>query len=368
MSWSLAWRGLAVPILLVALAAPALARVDDPGMKLGPDVAKNLALGLEHLGPPAVEVEVWPRLPAGDVTGFAKARFAARHLPERSALLVLGIDDKSLGIALGPAYAKAGVSQDLAGTLAARAYAPELAENRPAEGALALATQLHLALRLGRDPLAKDAAVVSLGQDGTPWWVWACLGLLASGGLGYGLNVWRKASKRARRKQRLGGILERVDVLEAVGRRAEPMLAAAHPQPDASWRELWEAAQAEHQAVAEAAVAVRKFLRKGAWDAAEKALAEAEPRLLGAEAQATALAAAIHKPFPLAFLQQAGEALKAYGRAEALDGRGGSEGRLATARRLLLQSPPDPEGALELLAAHEALSRPASGASGGSRS
>lgn len=347
----------AAALFLALQAAPAWARVDDPGLKLGPDVAKTLATGLEHLGPPLVEVEVWPKLPS-DADGFAKARFAARRLGERNALLLLGVDDQRLGVALGPAYAQAGVGPDLAATLAARAYFPEAKEGRPAEGALSLATQLHLALRLGRDPLAKDAAPVAMAQDGTPLWVWGSLGALLLGGSGYVLWAWRKANKRARRKARLAAILERVEVLEAVNRRAEPMLAASRPEAGAAWQGHWEAAEAEHLAVAQAAEAVRKALRRGAWDQAEGALATAEPRLLGAEARATALAAALHRPFPLNFLEQAQAALEAYGRAEAIEGRGGAEGRMATARRLLLQSPPDPEGVLELLAAHAALARP----------
>lgn len=350
--------GLALGLALaLAWGLPAQARVEDPALKLGPDVAKTLATGLEHLGPPPVEVEVWPKLPPGEAQAFAKARFGARRLPERTALLVIGADDRQLGIALGPSYLQGGVSQELAATLASRVYFPEAQEGHPAEGALALATQLHLALRLGRDPLAKDASPVALAKEGTPFWIWGSLGALALAGAGYGGWSWRKASRRRRRKARLGAILERVDALEAVGRRAEPMLAASQGDPGRPWHAAWTLAQAEHAAVAEAAQATRAALRRGAWDRAEAAVAEGEARATGAEARATAVAAASHRPDPEAFLGLAEQALTRYAEARALSGRGGSEERLATARRLLLQSPPDPAGALELLDAHAALAK-----------
>ena len=177
--------------LVLLLAAPAAARVEDPLELLGPGVAKSLDAELTNLHAADIDVVVTTHAPAGAAAEAAQV-FAQRKRGKEAGLVLVAARDATAGVAVGAAYVERGLTPARLAALVDQTVPKAFREGVPSEGVVALVREIKLAYTLGDRP----GYVPPTPPPRFPLWL-----VMALGALGVGAGAFALV-KRARRRYR----------------------------------------------------------------------------------------------------------------------------------------------------------------------
>lgn len=178
--------------LVLALAGPAAARVEDPLGLLGDGVAKSLQTELSNLHADDIDVVVTTSAPAGADVEAAQV-FAQRKPGPGGGVVLVAARDQVVGVALGASYADRGVDAARVKKLVDTHMPAAFKEGMPSDGVIALVRDLKMARALGKP----RGYVPPPPPPRTPWELLIGGALAIVGGAAWALT------RRARRRHRL---------------------------------------------------------------------------------------------------------------------------------------------------------------------